>query len=148
MKNKRNDWFDKIYEEFLEHYRYLKESEVVSWYPSGPNTIVVRYENGSVFEYNAGTGHCRTIKYPGIIDDPEEELDEETCKEQFAFQLKEQLRNARMTQGDLARALDCSQGLISQYMTGRSMPNVWMLKRIAKVLGCSVDSLLWFNSSI
>ena len=47
-----------------------------------------------------------------------------------------------MTQGDICRALDIDRGFISSIENGKRNPTVSTLKKIADVLGVSVDELL------
>lgn len=52
------------------------------------------------------------------------------------------LREAEMSQVDLAGALGVGQGAVSKWKTGKTEPAVAMLPRIAVALGVSLDALL------
>lgn len=53
------------------------------------------------------------------------------------------LREKRhISQIELSKILGVSQGAVSQWENGQSMPRAEMLPKIAKVLGCTVDELL------
>lgn len=47
-----------------------------------------------------------------------------------------------LTQEDLARAVNVKRTTVTMWETGNSFPNAITLKKIAEVLGCSVDDLL------
>ncbi len=47
-----------------------------------------------------------------------------------------------MSQQELAKKLSISQGAVSQWETGKSMPRAEMLPKLADCLGCTVDELL------
>ena len=50
-----------------------------------------------------------------------------------------------LTQEDLAIALNVKRTTVTMWETGNSFPNAIMLKKIANVLGCTVDELLKEN---
>ena len=47
-----------------------------------------------------------------------------------------------MSQGDLAQAVNVTQGAVSQWESGLTKPTLDTLVRIAKVLDCTTDDLL------
>lgn len=49
---------------------------------------------------------------------------------------------AGMSQNDLATALNITQGAVSQWENGDSVPRADKLPALAKILGCTVDELL------
>lgn len=49
---------------------------------------------------------------------------------------------ARLTQIEMAGRLGVTQAAVSGWETGRRVPSVYMLARVAAVLGVSVDALL------
>ena len=59
------------------------------------------------------------------------------------------IKNIRMskglTQDDLAKAVNVQRTTVTMWETNRSLPNIIMLKKIAKVLDCTVDDLLKEN---
>lgn len=55
-----------------------------------------------------------------------------------------QLRKAAgMKQGELARLVGITQVALSNYENCSSMPRIDVVVRIADVLGCTVDELVW-----
>lgn len=47
-----------------------------------------------------------------------------------------------LSQSELAEKIGVSQNTVSQWETGERIPNVLILKKLTKILGCSADSLL------
>ena len=47
-----------------------------------------------------------------------------------------------ISQVELSKKVGVSQGAISQWETGQSLPRAELLPKIAEILGCTVDELL------
>lgn len=60
----------------------------------------------------------------------------------FAERLKEAMTTRKMTQLQLAATVGLGKSSISQYLSGRNIPNTLNLKQIANALDVSVD---WLN---
>jgi len=56
--------------------------------------------------------------------------------------LKEMRKKANLTQVDVAERLNITQGAISQWEVGETLPSVAILPNIAELYGCSIDELL------
>ena len=61
----------------------------------------------------------------------------------FSKNLKEMLKESDMKQEELADEIGISQAMISRYITGQSLPGILTLVKIADVLDCLVDDLLY-----
>ena len=46
-----------------------------------------------------------------------------------------------LSQAQLAKCLDVTQGAISQWETGEAMPQTDKLPKLAEALGCTIDEL-------
>ncbi len=62
----------------------------------------------------------------------------------FAERLKEAMVNQRMTQVQLAATVGLGKSSISQYLSGRNVPNSANLKQLAEALDVSAD---WLNGN-
>lgn len=60
----------------------------------------------------------------------------------FSEKLKSIRKERGMTQIQLAQALNVSNGTVAMWETNERKPNIIMLKKLAKVLGCTTDELL------
>ena len=56
--------------------------------------------------------------------------------------LTELKKKKNISQEELAKALDISQGAVSAYETGRWEPSITTIKKMSSILGCTVDELL------
>ncbi|MGN0960620.1 MAG: helix-turn-helix domain-containing protein [Christensenellales bacterium] len=48
----------------------------------------------------------------------------------------------KMTQTQLADLIGVTSNAVSQYESGKRIPKIHILKKIANVLGCTIDDLL------
>ena len=71
-----------------------------------------------------------------------EKLKDKQRKSLIARRIKDVRELKDMSQHELAKALDCTQGLISQYETAISEPPLKVLLDICDAMGCSMDYLL------
>lgn len=69
------------------------------------------------------------------------ELTEDEWKLGFSHLLAKRIQMRRMTQYELANKLGVSEMTISRYITGKSLPSVYMMNKITKVLKCSQEDL-------
>lgn len=56
--------------------------------------------------------------------------------------LKALREKRQISQIELSKSIGVSQGAVSQWETGQSLPRAELLPKIAKVLDCTVDELL------
>lgn len=76
-----------------------------------------------------------------MISNQEGEMTEATWRREFGRRLRRRMSLMGMTQGDLATTVGITQGQLSNYITGRSMPGFFTVYKLAKALGCSTDEL-------
>jgi transcriptional regulator with XRE-family HTH domain len=67
---------------------------------------------------------------------------EKEVKAEFAKRVHHRMRQAGMTQSDLARATKIDRSLISNYIRGKTLPGDQKLTALCKVFGCQPDDLL------
>ena len=66
----------------------------------------------------------------------------------FAKNLRELMREKRMTQSELASASGMTQGMISSYLSKQKMPKIKSLINLSYALDCSLDELADFGDTI
>ena len=71
------------------------------------------------------------------------ELTDDDWKRSFKIRLYSIMKHRQITQEELAEKVGTSQTMITRYATGRCVPSVVMLAKIARALRCSVDDLLY-----
>ena len=68
-----------------------------------------------------------------------EDITEDVWRREFGYRLKKIMIRKGLTQQELAERIGTSQVMLSNYMTGRSMPGFYMVDKIARALDCSID---------
>lgn len=98
------------------------------------------FVNGEKIIYDIDTGYHRNLFYKNIND-----LTEEQEKREFGYALRSMMRRRWITQEELAKNIGTTQAMISRYVSGKALPNILIGRKIAKVLGCSMDELFYIN---
>jgi len=63
-------------------------------------------------------------------------------RERLAKNLSEQIELSKMTKSRIAREVGVHPNAIFSYMSGRSLPSIFVFKRLCIVLGCDYDDIL------
>ena len=132
----RKDAYDEIYRNFKTYYPFL-DSEVVSWSPNGPNSIVAKLSDGSVIEYNDVFRAFRTIR--------EFDGTEESWKREFASKLMKIMADKGCDQTYLSEISGVSQVSISKYLNKKAIPNCYTVFKLSQALGCNISELMDFK---
>lgn len=64
------------------------------------------------------------------------------CQRRFSRNLRAARERARLTQADVAEAMEMTVTVYARYERGKIWPSIGSLRRLCDVLGCSADSLL------
>ena len=80
----------------------------------------------------------RTIR---MLPRYEDTMTESVWRREFGIRLKHRMIRRGLTQQELANEVGISQVMLSNYMTGRSMPSFYIVDKLARALDCSVDDL-------
>lgn len=100
--------------------------------------LLIEFKNGRKVVYDRFTGYHKDIFYNDI-----NEITEAQEKQEFAYRLRSLMGRNRITQEQLAEEIGTSQIMISRYVRGETLPNIITVRKIAKVLNCSIDD--FFN---
>lgn len=114
-------------------------SQVVDGYED--NRVMVIYldmADGRTVAYDMLDHAIRTVKKcsDGYTDDEWER--------EFYIRLKRLLYLRGINQSELAKQLDISQSQLSRYISGKTSMSVYMLRKIARLLGCTFEGLVNF----
>lgn len=111
--------------------------KIVGYYKSGPIWLTIELDDGRKILYDYLFDMSRYL--------PENSYDmtEEEFNIEFGLRLKGLMLNRRITQNQLADILGVSQGLISKYINGKINPDFYTLRRMSKILRCSVKDLIY-----
>lgn len=131
--------YEKILEEFRIAHSYFA-AKMVDWYPSGRMEITIMLMDGTKLTYDYLN---QMIRFLNNFEDNESVSEEEWMRE-FSFRLAKKMRQNRITQEELSETTGLSKPTISKYVNGRSIPNVYVARKIALALECSVSELIDF----
>lgn len=132
---------DNIFEEFKMRHP-LDVNKIAKWHPKGEGEIVVELDDGSAYLYD---NFEKTSRWVSSVDKLKIDVsDKKKWRMEFAIHLYRRMKILGFTQSDLAWESGISEGSITKYMNGQSLPTAYNLIRLAKVLDCTVDDLLYF----
>lgn len=138
MSKYSNIW-EPVYKKFEHEHPYLSE-HIIDWYPSANSEIVVTVDNGSKYKYDFQTG--RISQLYSKHDDPDDYLDEDIWRIDFAANLYHRMRRGGFVRESLAEATGITSATIGRYLNGQSTPSAHSLYKIARALKCSVSELM------
>lgn len=114
-------------------------SKVIDGYED--NRVMIIYldmVDGRTIAYDMLDHAIRTVKKcsDGYTDDEWER--------EFYIRLKRLLYLRGINQSELAEQLDISQSQLSRYISGKTPMSVYILRKIARLLGCTFEGLVNF----
>lgn len=133
----QNSGWERIYDNFKLYYPQF-ESQVIDWYPSGRNSIIVVLKDGSTFEYH---DRLSSIKYIPIKDDARG-IEEDEWRKRFSSNLIVKMEDSGFDQTYLAEQCGVSRAMINRYVHRKATPNGWVIEKIARALKCSITELI------
>lgn len=102
---------------------------------SGPYELIIKHSDGCFYTYSTLTRNLRRISKSHFPTD-----------EEYAKALGRKLSSIAYMKGidqvDLADALGVTQATISNYMTGRVIPSIPQLRKIARFFNMPFDSII------
>jgi DNA-binding Xre family transcriptional regulator len=107
------------------------------------NTIT--YEELNDFELVAKMNNGVTVLYDDIdhcfrrLPTNSDDMTEEECRAEFGWRLRKIMFRNGITQEQLSERTGIAQSRISNYLRGKNSPTFYVVDRIAKALGCSID---------
>lgn len=121
---------------------FATKDDVIGFKEIGQWDLLITFKNGEKVIFEVDSGYHRKLFYKNI-----DELTEEQERREFGYALRTMMRRRGILQEELAEKIGTSQTMISHYMTGRSIPNGIILRKIAKALKCSMDELFFIDYS-
>ena len=136
------DRYDEMFENFKSALPLAAE-KAISLYGSGRDEIVITLNDGYKVVWNDLTQSARYL--PPREDKIGEEFNEELWRKRFGQRLEQvMLRRGGMSSQDFADAIGVSRAMLSRYLNGHSTPSHFIIKKMARVLGCPVSDLTDF----
>lgn len=109
-------------------YRQLSHAEIIATMHDGRNVLYDDFD--------------KTIRF--LPEDSGNMNKEEFCKE-FGRRLQKRIIRKGLTQQEFAESCGISQPALNSYLTGKTNPSFYIVDKMAKVLGCSVDDLRYID---
>lgn len=126
---------DEIFNRFKSQYSYYAK-QVVNWYHTGPYEITLILQDGTALVYDSTHGD---IMFLADRDDASDDVD--VCKQKFCHNLSRIMIEKNVTQQELSTRTGLPQSLISRYVNGVQLPNLYNFRKLAKALHCSETRL-------
>lgn len=136
-----HDAYQDIFEEFLRMCPYVR-GRVITWYKNDDYEITVELEDGSAYRYDYIEKVYRRVSR--VEDFMRPPSNEEEWRKIFSNRLYRRMRIKGITQDELAWRAGISAGMMTNYVNGYSTPSAYKLLKIANVLECSVEDLIYF----
>lgn len=127
------DKYERTLKQFKLYYPSFYE-RTIDWWASGRMAITVKLDDGTLFEYDPIDESLRQI-----ADDQSD--DETVIRKAFGNNIQKMLPFSGMNQGELADKVGVSRVMMSNYIRGKSIPNVIIARKIARALGCDINEL-------
>lgn len=131
--------YQDIYEKFKDVAPHLAPM-VDDWRPRGDCGIRITLKDGAQYDYDIYAPAPRPVKE--FIWEDGRELDEQQCREAFAYRLQDWMTIRGHTQGTLAEYTGLSKAAINNYLHAKATPSIIAVKKIAHALDCSVTELV------
>lgn len=128
---------DFLYNYVMNNYPMLREENIKRYIAVNSHDLLIEFNNGEKRLYDTLLNTWRYITYD------EGELTDEQELYEFKTLLRKIMQRKFIDQTELARRVGVSQGMISNYMRGYSIPNALMLKKLARALDCSIDDFFY-----
>ena len=125
-----------IRQNFSQYFRFLADKAidiaiVDDW------TLHVRLEDGSSVVYDDMLHTIRNLPQNSKT------MTEQECRVEFGSRLRKILLHRGMSQSELCQRADITDVQLSRYMNGRHTPSLYVVDKIAKALGCSIDDFTY-----
>lgn len=133
----RDDVSDFLFRYVLNNNPLLNEDDVEYYNAVTKNDLLIKFKNGNKIIYDTLNNKSHYVRYS------DDGYSNDEIRDQFKRRLQYLMNIRWVTQDELAKRIGTSQQMISRYLTGRSIPSAVTLKRMALVLGCSVDDFYY-----
>lgn len=139
----KND-YNSIFEEALMYYPFL-DRDLAEWHPHKDDgfSIVLSYKDGSKMFYDS---ILKGVRYFSPSNTSDVYIgDEERWRKEVGFNIHRAMLKYGVSQTELSARSGISQSSISKYTDGIITPSSYKLRRIANVLGCDIEELMFIR---
>ena len=123
-----------LLENFKTYYPIVAE-DMIRYESKSSLSLTIETSDGRIWEYNEIGNRLR------VIPNDKDLITEEEYRQELVNALFAMMRRKGINQLELSEMTGISQPQLSRYMTGRNTPSSFVLRKIARALGCSIDEL-------
>lgn len=116
---------------------FTKQDDIIKCLWINSYDLFVEFKDGKKFIYDTYTNYFRFYYYDSKT------ITEQEWKNEFKIKLNKILERTHTTQKMLADKLGITQQMISKYCRGEIMPSQYTIHKIALVLDCKDEDLLY-----
>lgn len=116
--------------------RYIEQNKI-KCYSLNEWDLFIELKNGDKFIYDSFNNTVNFNLYENG------ELTEEQEIKEFTKNLRKLLARKYMTQEELAERIGVSRITINRYMNGKQFPDAMVLRKMSKVLNCSIEDFFY-----
>lgn len=131
--NNNNVWPDEYIERQINMYFPTIYETVIECVYHGYGEWLIRTDDNHTLVYDQ---HEQSIRR--VVGKDEKLTKEDFCQE-FGYRLRKILYRTGLTQIELSEKIGIDQAQISRYINGKSIPDFYIINKIAKALGCPID---------
>lgn len=125
-----------IFDKYVRMYPSFAEM-TVNWFNIGLDEINVMLTDGTSIIYDSVEN---ILIFPNRGED-----DKEAWTREFGRRLKKRLSLRGISQTQVANYCKVSQPTVSKWLSGKSVPDAYMLTVLADLIGCSTDDLMEYE---
>lgn len=115
----------------------FEEEHIVTYKEISPFEVQIEMDDGRYIMYNDLNHSIRQLP------DDDKNLTEAQFRTEFSYRLRNKMMQQGLTQFALAERIGTSPSQLSHYLTHRNIPSFYMIDKIAKALGCTIDELTY-----
>ena len=135
---KAKDYWTPIFE-MLTNEHWSIADHIIDWYPCGQYKLAIKLDDNTQYEYDW------TTKALINLSDTEDEIaaTEEEWRNIFSRRLTRKLHTSGISQFRLSELTGITPAMINRYIKCLATPSGYNLQKIARVLGCCIDELIY-----
>ena len=121
-----------LFDNFAMYFPSLAEN-TITYEELNEVELVAKLNNGRALLYDDIDHSFRMLPVNSV------DMTEDECRAEFGWRLRKIMYRNGITQEELSERTGIAQSRISNYLRGKNSPTFYVVDRIAKALGCSVD---------
>lgn len=118
----------------------IRPEKIVREIPLTNMEIIYELTDGSKILYDEFSDRFKLIGNTGL-----DYVTDEIWKKEFSRRVEKMIIRKGLYRKDFAELLGISENTMSRYVTGKSIPNGYLLQRMAEILECDLSYLTDFN---